>query len=139
MDINELNNRITQLEEQNKALIDYINATLLERVNTNSSLISWQLYGKDGGWGSIRGPKHYSDFERFKRGEFPEAKRHPKLKQLINKFDPPEFEPPEFEPEMIKEFEPPSLSPPLPVATEAIPVLTIPSAPPKPPRKKIMC
>jgi hypothetical protein len=40
-------------------------------------------------------------------------------------------------------FEPPlpprRTPPPLPIAAEIIPILTIPSAPPKPPRRKVIC
>tara|TARA_R110002012_G_scaffold3870_5_gene17978 strand:- start:900 stop:1199 length:300 start_codon:yes stop_codon:yes gene_type:complete len=72
MDINELNNRITQLEEQNKALIDYINATLLERVNTNTKFINL-------------GSGH-TDIQGW-RG-------HVELKELINEFEPPPPSPP---------------------------------------------
>lgn len=92
MDINKLNDRITQLEEQNENLVNYINTFMKYHMRTNPR----QPYYNDG------------------------------LNEKLNALPPIERPPP-----------PPP--PPLPIAAEIIQILTIPSAPPKPPRKKIMC
>ena len=93
MDINKLNDRITQLEEQNNALVNYIN-----------TFMKW----------------HITNSKRaYAAG----------LNEKLNTLPPIEMPP----------SPPRRTPPPLPIAAEVIPILTIPSAPPKPPRKKIIC
>jgi hypothetical protein len=114
MDINKLNDRITHLEEQNKALIDYINTTIVpnHKVLYNMAKVGGGEMAFDGRHGvslAVDAPI-YMDIKKERQ---------------VNPFEPP--------------LPPRRTPPPLPIAAEIIPILTIPSAPPKPPRKKIMC
>ena len=101
MDINTLNDRITQLEEQNKNLVNYIN-TFMEYHTTRGS---------------------FDHIVPYVIG----------LNEKLNALPPIEMPP-------LPPTTPPRRTPPpLPIAAEVIPILTIPSAPPLPLRKKVSC